>query len=194
MKCAGCKQKECYKGKNCTKIADEVKAAYKGDDLNSLKVATSIESRYYMKKTRIEELIIYAEEIGYKKLGVAFCIGLQKEAEIICDVLSKHFDVSSVCCKVCGIDKSQFELERLHTVEDAETETEVEAMCNPIGQAKILNEEKTDLNIILGLCIGHDILFTKYSEAPVTTLAVKDRVLAHNPLGAIYSAYYLKKI
>lgn len=194
MNCAGCKQKECYKGKNCTKIAEEVKAAYKGDDLKSLKVATSIESRYYMKKTRIEELIIYAEEIGYKKLGVAFCIGLQKEAEIICDVLSKHFDVSSVCCKVCGIDKSQFELERLHTVEDAETETEVEAMCNPIGQAKILNEEKTDLNIILGLCIGHDILFTKYSEAPVTTLAVKDRVLAHNPLGAIYSAYYQKKI
>jgi len=194
MNCAGCKQKECYKGKNCTKIVEEVKAAYKGDDLKSLKVATSIESRYYMKKTRIEELIIYAEEMGYKKLGVAFCIGLQKEAEIICDVLSKHFDVSSVCCKVCGIDKSQFELERLHTVEDAETETEVEAMCNPIGQAKILNEEKTDLNIILGLCIGHDILFTKYSEAPVTTLAVKDRVLAHNPLGAIYSAYYQKKI
>ena len=194
MNCAGCKQKECYKGKNCTEIAEEVKAAYKGDDLKSLRVATSIESRYYMKKTRIEELIIYAEERGYKKLGVAFCIGLQKEAEIICDVLSQHFDVSSVCCKVCGIDKSQFELERLHTVEDAETETEVEAMCNPIGQAKILNEEKTDLNIILGLCIGHDILFTKYSEAPVTTLAVKDRVLAHNPLGAIYSAYYLKKI
>ncbi len=194
MNCAGCKQKECYKGKNCTKIVEEVKAAYKGDDLKSLKVATSIESRYYMKKTRIEELILYAEERGYKKLGVAFCIGLQKEAEIICDVLSQHFDVSSVCCKVCGIDKSQFELERLHTVEDAETETEVEAMCNPIGQAKILNKGKTDLNIILGLCIGHDILFTKYSEAPVTTLAVKDRVLAHNPLGAIYSAYYLKKI
>ena len=194
MNCAGCKQKECYKGKDCTKIAEEVKAAYKGDDLKSLKVATSIESRYYMKKTRIEELIIYAEEMGYKKLGVAFCIGLQKEAEIICDVLSQHFDVSSVCCKVCGIDKSQFELECLHKVEDAETETEVEAMCNPIGQAKILNEEKTDLNIILGLCIGHDILFTKYSEAPVTTLAVKDRVLAHNPLGAIYSAYYQKKI
>jgi uncharacterized metal-binding protein len=58
----------------------------------------------------------------------------------------------------------------------------------------ILNNEKTDLNIILGLCIGHDTLFTKYSEAPVTTLAVKDRVLAHNPLGAIYSAYHLNKL
>jgi len=67
-------------------------------------------------------------------------------------------------------------------------------MCNPIGQATFLNQKKTDLNIIIGLCIGHDILFSNHSKAPVTTLAVKDRVLAHNPLGAIYSHYYLNKI
>ena len=189
MNCAGCKEKTCYKGKDCTnKIAEDAKEAYKGDALQSLTVSTRIESRYYMKKNRIEELIEYAKEMDYKKLGVAFCIGMQKEAEIICDVLSQYFDVSSVCCKVCGIDKSYFELERLHK------DAEVEAMCNPIGQAKIFNNEKTDLNIILGLCIGHDIVFTKYSEAPVTTLAVKDRVLAHNPLGAIYSAYHLGRL
>ncbi len=67
-------------------------------------------------------------------------------------------------------------------------------MCNPIGQAAILNAEETELNIIIGLCIGHDILFTEHSDAPVTTLAVKDRVLAHNPLGAVYSRYYLKNV
>ncbi|MCW3142064.1 MAG: DUF1847 domain-containing protein [Methanophagales archaeon] len=190
MNCASCKEKACYKGKDCTEIAEDAREAYKGDAeaLKSLKVSARIESRYYMKKTRIEELIVYAKEMNYKRLGVAFCIGLQKEAETICDILSQYFDVSSVCCKVCGVDKSYFGLERLH--EDAE----VEGMCNPIGQAMILNKEKMDLNIILGLCIGHDILFTKYSEAPVTTLAVKDRVLAHNPLGAIYSSYHLKKM
>ena len=190
MNCAGCKEKACYKGKDCTGIAEDAKEAYKDDAevLKSLSVSARIESRYYMKKSRIEELILYAKWMGYKKLGVAFCIGLEKEAEVICDILSQHFDVSSVCCKVCGIDKSDFELERLHK------DAEVEAMCNPIGQAIILNNEKTDLNIILGLCIGHDTLFTKYSEAPVTTLAVKDRVLAHNPLGAIYSGYQRKKL
>ena len=66
-------------------------------------------------------------------------------------------------------------------------------MCNPLGQATVLNNEGTELNIILGLCIGHDILFNQYSAAPVTTLAVKDRVLTHNPLGAVYSKYYLKR-
>lgn len=67
-------------------------------------------------------------------------------------------------------------------------------MCNPIGQAEILNEIGTDLNIIVGLCIGHDILFQKYSKAPTTTFIVKDRVLSHNTAGAIYTKYYLKKL
>ena len=65
-----------------------------------------------------------------------------------------------------------------------------EAVCNPIGQALCLERCGTDLNIIVGLCMGHDILFTKSSHAPVTTLIVKDRVLSHNPAGAIYTAYY----
>ena len=69
-------------------------------------------------------------------------------------------------------------------------------MCNPIAQAKLLNEEKTDFNIVLGLCVGHDTLFFKSSEAPVTVLAVKDRALAHNPLGALYlsDGYFKNKL
>ncbi|MGL4802501.1 MAG: DUF1847 domain-containing protein, partial [Cetobacterium sp.] len=55
---------------------------------------------------------------------------------------------------------------------------------------------QTDLNILFGLCVGHDTLFIKHSEAPVTVFAVKDRVLCHNPVAAIYQvdAYYKKKL
>ena len=68
-------------------------------------------------------------------------------------------------------------------------------MCNPIGQALLLNEQKTDFNVIMGLCVGHDTLVMKYLEAPITTLAVKDRVTGHNPLAAIYlSESYYKKL
>ena len=65
-------------------------------------------------------------------------------------------------------------------------------MCNPIHQAKRLNAEHTDLNIVMGLCVGHDSLFYKYSDALVTTLVTKDRVLGHNPVAALYTAnsYY----
>jgi uncharacterized metal-binding protein len=195
MRCTACKDKACATGKDCTEITDSAKAKYTSDSevLKSLKVATQIESRYYLQKTRVEELILYAQGMGYQKLGVAFCIGLAQEAATLCAILERDFEVSSVCCKLCGIEKAYFGLERLHADVVAD-EPKSEAMCNPIGQALILNRERTDLNIILGLCIGHDTLFTKYSEAPVTTLAVKDRVLAHNPLGALYSGYYLSKL
>jgi len=186
MKCASCKDKKCYKGKDCTEIKEEAKADYtkNKENLEIMKVASTIEAKYYMKLTRIEEIIEFAQQRGYKKLGIAFCIGLQNEAGALNKILSKYFEVYSVVCKVCGIDKNDFSLDKLHD------STKLEAICNPIGQAKILNKKKTELNIALGLCIGHDILFAKYSQAPVTTLAVKDRVLAHNPLGAIYSRYY----
>ena len=64
--------------------------------------------------------------------------------------------------------------------------------CNPVLQAEILNREGTELNIMVGLCIGHDILFIRHSKADVTPLVVKDRALGHNPAAALYlsETYY----
>jgi uncharacterized metal-binding protein len=189
MKCALCQDKKCYEGKVCIEesLLPVITEKYAGEDLDAFRKAAFIEARYYMKKTRLQELILYAKEMKYTKLGMAFCIGMENEAKTVHKILTSDFDVHSVCCKVCGLSKDEFGLEKIHG-------EGFEATCNPIGQATILNREETDLNIILGLCIGHDILFTKHSKAPVTTLAVKDRVLAHNPLGAIYSNYYLEKV
>ena len=186
MKCAICGNKECYTGKDCTDVREKAEAEYNGTNLRSMEVSAHIEAEHYMKKTRLEELIIYAQKMEYDRLGLAFCIGLAKEAEVVHKILSKDFAVVSVCCKLCGIDKCQFELERLHHNDG------IEAICDPIGQAMVLNQEKTDFNILLGLCVGHDSLFFKYAEAPCTVLAVKDRVLGHNPLAAVYNldSYY----
>jgi uncharacterized metal-binding protein len=131
--------------------------------------------------------MLFAQELGFKKIGLAFCIGLSEEARTIADVLSQHFVVISVCCKVAGINKRVFHLEHIRADKD-------EVMCNPAGQAAMLNRAGTELNILCGLCVGHDAIFTKFSEAPVTTLVVKDRVLAHNPLGAIYCKYLRMKV
>ncbi|WP_406659902.1 DUF1847 domain-containing protein [Methanolobus sp. ZRKC3] len=183
MKCALCYEKECRGGKDCTGITECI--SYERDDLGSMKASAAIEARYYMQKTRLEELILYSREMGYERIGIAFCVGLEKEAEIIHRILDKYFDVYSVCCKVCGIEKGEYGLEKLNPCEFDPT-------CNPIGQAMMLDKKNTQLNIIIGLCMGHDILFTQKSKAPVTTLIVKDRVLGHNPAAAIYSGYYLK--
>ena len=67
-------------------------------------------------------------------------------------------------------------------------------MCNPALQAQLLADAGTEFNISMGLCVGHDAIFNKMSHVPVTVLVAKDRVLAHNPLGAVYSRYWLKKL
>jgi len=187
MRCALCDNKVCTSGKDCTEIGDEVITAYKSDALRTARNAAYVEATYYMKKTRIEEVIEFAKLMEYRRLGIAFCVGLSREAETIHRILERHFDVYSVCCKVCAIPKQTFDLKPVRG-------SQAEVMCNPIGQAKILNEQHTELNLIVGLCIGHDLTFTKHSEAPVSTLVVKDRVLSHNPCGAIYSRYYLSRL
>lgn len=186
MKCANCKNKECFTGKDCTTIREEIVQKYRNNKeaLRVTKIATNLEAEHYMKLTRVEELMYFSKEMGYRNLGVAFCIGLSEEAQILEEVLlKKGFEVTSVCCKVCGIDKKTFNMRKI-------SDEREEAMCNPIAQAEIMTRSGTDLNIIFGLCIGHDILFSQHSHAPVTTLVVKDRVLAHNPVGALCSRYY----
>jgi len=148
--------------------------------------ATAIEGQYYCKETRLGETILFAKKLGYKKIGLAFCIGLSEEAGIIEEILSRHFDVVSVCCKVSGINKQDFGLQQIDP-------DDREVMCNPAGQAQLLNEADTHLNIICGLCVGHDAIFNKTSKAPVTTLIAKDRVLAHNPAAAVYCRYIRRR-
>ena len=143
-------------------------------------------------KTRIVEICEFARKMEYRTLGLAFCLGLAREAEIVERVFRNYgFEVSSVCCKAGKTSKTLIGL----TDEETIYRGTDESMCNPIFQAETLNHEGVDFNVLLGLCVGHDTLFFQYSKIPPTVLAVKDRVTGHNPLAAIYqSDSYYKKI
>lgn len=187
--CASCKNKDCRNGKDCFGRADRDKEIYTDKRINRLhRAASAIEARHYCKEPRLREVLLLARELGCRKIGLAFCVGLESEAKIIADILSQEFNVVSVCCKVCGISKSDFHLEQISSEESNEV------MCNPAGQAELLNESGTDINILCGLCVGHDAVFSMRSKAPVTTLIVKDRVLAHNPAAAVYSQYIRRRM
>ena len=180
--CGRCESKECHDGKDCFSQTPRHRPLYYNDVAKLHQAASAVEAKHYCKETRLGEIILFAKELGYQRIGLAFCIGLSEEARIIENILSKHFEVASVCCKVSGIDKKDFGLQRISLVKP-------EVMCNPTGQAQLLNEAETQLNVICGLCVGHDAIFSQLSEAPVTTLIAKDRVLAHNPASAIYCQY-----
>ena len=196
--CAYCQKHSCHKNEmenapeNCptkneeTELGKILEIYNEEENYNIAKASAEVVMDNYGAKTRVKEIVDFCSKMEYKKIGLAFCVGLSKEANVFAQILRKYgFEVESIICKIGSVNREKI------GIKDCDV-----PMCNPIAQAQFLNKEKTDFNIVLGLCVGHDTLFFKYSEAPVTVLAVKDRVLAHNPLGAIYLAdgYFKNKI
>jgi len=142
----------------------------------SLKIMLTAEEAFVKGANRLQEIKNFARKAGIKRIGIAHCIALQKEAEIVKQFLSDEFEVFSIDCKNGHIPKN----EMLGIESNA-------IMCNPAGQADYLKACDTQMNIVVGLCVGHDMIFNQKSAAPVTTLVVKDRVNKHNPVEGIMS-------
>ena len=192
--CANCSVHACSKAKpetlpkNCPmrypELLNQTVEAY-GDNRDFYIASSEIEAQGYGEWVRVREVIEFSKKMNYRKLGLAFCRGLRTEARILAGILKAHdFEVVSVICKAGGVDKTEVGIDEENKVRPGT----FEPMCNPIFQAELLNQEKTQFNIALGLCVGHDSLFYKYSEAMVTMLVAKDRVLGHNPVAALYQA------
>jgi uncharacterized metal-binding protein len=167
---------------------EQVKQAYQAqEELHRLALESArTEAAGYCRLTRVEEIIDFARRLGVEKLGIAHCIGLQYEARLAYQVFSAGgFEVYTVCCKVGSIEKEGIGLKD----EEKVSPGEYEPACNPIGQAAILADIGTQLNVVIGLCVGHDSLFFMHSKAPVTVLVAKDRVLGHNPVAALYTTH-----
>lgn len=163
-------------------VLDEAMACYEDDATRQVMLAAAeVEYEYYGKYTRIEEIAEFARLMGAKKLGIATCVGLLKESRILANLLRKKgFEVFGIACKAGMQKKTSLGIPE-------KCEAVGVNICNPTLQAKLLNKAGTDLNIVVGLCVGHDSLFYKHSDALVTTAIVKDRVLGHNPAVALYT-------
>ena len=185
--------------KNCpmnisVEILEQARKKYDDPQIKRLAQAASrVEARGYMKWTRLEDTMEFAHMIGARKIGIACCVGLKEEARIAREIFEENgLAVTSVACKTGCVPKEELGLRDEEKVHPGS----MEPMCNPIAQALLLADANTDLNILIGLCVGHDSLFIMHSKAPVTVLVAKDRVLAHNPVAAMYQAdkYYREKL
>ena len=213
-KCAKCKPKLCSQGikdesllpsfcplKTSKSLIEGVKRKYKTKEIKNFYIQAALtEKEAYDEKEarekgrtvpvrpRIREIAEFSKKIGAKKIGIAFCSGLGDEAARASSIIEKYgFEIcSAICC--CGaVDKSELGVPPEYKIIDPE---KFEAGCNPLLQAELLNKAKTDINVIIGLCVGHDMLFTMNSQAPVTTLIVKDRFTGHNPVISLYTKYH----
>jgi len=146
----------------------DIKELYTESDIETMRAA---EKGRIPGKNRVEELISFAEKSGIKRIGIANCISLQREANELKTRLEGKFEVFSIDCKVGKITGAEL----------LQDETVKGLSCNPAGQAEFLAEKNTELNVSFGLCVGHDSMFNMKSKAPVTTLVVKDREHKNNP-------------
>lgn len=170
-------------------LLNEIMEYYKEEENRRTAIAAAeVEFEHYCKYTRIEEIMDFAQKMDVKKIGIASCVGLIRESRILAQIFRAHgYEVYGVGCKTGEVPKTKIGIPQ-------KCEGVGANMCNPILQAKLLNRVKTDLNVVVGLCVGHDSLFYKYAEALTTTAVTKDRVLGHNPAAALYTAetYYKK--
>jgi uncharacterized metal-binding protein len=164
---------------------DEALAVY--DDPFVAKVAQEsarVEAEGYCKWTRVEEIVHqFCKKMGFTKVGIATCISFVDLASTLSQILESYgFEVVSAACKNGGVAKEEIGLRDDEKIRPGGHES----MCNPVSQAMLLNNRGCQFNVVLGLCVGHDSMFFKYSDSLVTTLVAKDRVLAHNPIGALH--------
>ncbi len=153
------------------------------------RVSAQVESEGYGKWSRVEEIVQFAKKMEFRKIGIATCISFVDLTRVLSAILESHgFEVSSVACKTGGVAKEAIGLTDAEKIRPGGHES----MCNPVAQAELLNRAGCEFNVVMGLCVGHDSLFFRHSQGLATTLVAKDRVLAHNPIGALHLAetYY----
>ena len=191
LDCLTCTDRVCLRGRPCELSSHAVASPpIDRETAQMLEAALDISSEAERTLCRLSELVYFCLEMRYRRIGVAYCIDLQEPAEILVNVLRRFFDVFPVSCKVGG---KRISDPMVSSDERSPADRPRVIACNPRGQAAVLNGLGTDLNVQIGLCMGADCVFSTASEAPVSTLFVKDKSLANNPIGAVYSDYYLNE-
>jgi uncharacterized metal-binding protein len=189
--CISCAKTSCYRGdlegmpKTCptrteAEIAKDATPYREGDRAQQMRVADEMPfAADGSQRNRVQELAAFARARSMRRVGIAFCVTLIKEAqELARQLRAEGLETELVCCRVGAIDYDEIGLPKAHPERFA-------AICNPVAQARLLNRSQVDLVAQMGLCIGHDLILQEECTAPVTTLVVKDRVLDHHPVLAL---------
>ena len=172
----------CVQASITKEMHDEALRLYNEPENHLIMESAAIVSAETVNSTRVQDTIKFASCMGASLVGIATCTAMLRETRILADLLRKAgFEVQAVGCKLESNMKADLNIGAPSLAEDC-------VICNPIMQALLLNDAKTDLNILMGICVGHDALFCKYSNAPAVTLVAKDFVTVHNPCSVLYSA------
>lgn len=178
MDCSKCTEKGCRVSQPCIDRSVEYIHTYHTEEAQTVTRAASIlvDDGRAGTLSRLEEIAEYAKLKEYRVLGVAYCYGMENEAGLLREYLQKEgFRMVMVSCTVDGVPECEVNT----------TKTGHSVSCNPIGQANALSKSGAEFTILMGLCLGHDILIQKNLIMDFTTWIVKDRVTKHRPMDAL---------
>ncbi len=182
MDCVSCSYRSCEEGLPCPFLPAGMGTPAGSRKLERLLLVASVgRAPGWSGQCRIAQLVRFALRAGFAHIGVAFCVDLRREAEVLTGILQRYFRVLPVTCTIRGSRPPGF------------ADAPPGHRCNAVLQARVLNTAGTDLNLIVGLDVGADAVFAAASRAPVSTLLVKDTALGHNPLAALHSGHYLRQ-
>jgi uncharacterized metal-binding protein len=169
--CAKCKSFVCRVGRvdavpdNCPMKADFPDFADLYSTPEALRLAHQsaiLEAVGYCRWTRVREIAEFATRMEYERLGIGYCPDMAREALLA----ATYF--------------------RDHALEVRLPPQKLD--CDPLGQAQMLADAETQLNVIAGMCVPHEAIFIRTSQAPVTALVARDERFSHNPAASLYTA------
>lgn len=143
MDCACCTPKHCRDTNSCGAEKfdkDNVVAEYQSE-LNKkiIKAAANlVDDGKAGQLSRLQEIIEFIKAMNYKKVGLAYCYGMEYDAKLLKNIFKKEgINLSTVSCTVGGLSQNE--------VNSASCKLNVS--CNPIGQAKQLEASNAEFVI-----------------------------------------------
>ncbi|MCF7940138.1 MAG: DUF1847 domain-containing protein [Spirochaetia bacterium] len=181
MNCITCASKKCRSAHSCGAESFDLQETLQQYHLQEAQdtvqaAAQLVDGGRAGTLSRMQELIEFIHSMHYQNVGLAYCYGMEQLAGDVRELLRQaSIRAVGVSCTVGGVSQS--------AINDESTLEGVS--CNPINQAAQLDAQGVDLAVVIGLCLGHDVIFNRTFSGDVTTLVVKDRVYDHAPVRGI---------
>ena len=175
--CLTCRTKNCYhrklgaKTSNCLEIDYAKEIRLEPSEAELMNKANSATQKAFERRTKGDFALNWLKTFlkdffgSQETIGVASCLGSIETARTVIEAIeSEGMKAALVTCKLGGLTVNNVDKDGVPCEHPG---------CNPVAQAKILNGLNVPVVVLVGLCIGHDMIFIKHCKSYVIPFITK---------------------